>query len=141
MKQLIDTGHPFRKNENKWFTSKSSQQSRILQVTISSTGWYNHSGIQIFSCGNPFSFRKGILELHSDNLCLCRQCLFLSFETGTYETTSGISSGFLKWPAHSKHFFSQSVGLCPGTRKTGRPTIKTTNQPKKTVRKAESLTN
>lgn len=98
-----------------------SQQYRIAQVISSTRQYTKHSSVRYFSYENLFPLRKVILELHSSNLFLRKQCLFYSFKTGTYETVSGISSGFLKWPAHNKNLFSQSVGLCPGTLKGDRP--------------------
>lgn len=118
MKQLIDAGHPFRKKIRRDILS---QQYRIAQVISSTRRYTKQSSVRFFSCENPFHLRKVILELHSSNLLLHRQRLFYSFKTGTYETVSGISSGFLKWPAHNKNLFSQSVGLCPGTLKGDRP--------------------
>lgn len=109
-----------------------SQQYRIAQVISSTRRYTKHSSVKFFSCENPFHLRKVILELHSSNLFLHRQCPFYSFKTGTYETVSGISSGFLKWPAHNKNLFSQSVGLCPGTLKGVRPKKKNQHNPKHT---------
>lgn len=64
-------------------------------------------------------------------------------KTDTYDTVSGISSGLLKLPAHSKNLFSQSVGLCPGTLKVDVPKKNRANNtmhkklPETTVREAE----
>lgn len=96
--------------------------TRELLRSFHIQGWYTkHSRVRIFSCANPFLSRKVTVELHASNLFLHRRSLSYSFKSDTYETVSGISSSFLKWPAHNKNLLSQSVGLYPGTPEADRP--------------------
>lgn len=133
MKLLIDAGHPFTKKIKRDIIV--SQQYRIAQVILSTRWYIKYSSVRFFSCENQSHLRKVILELHSSNLFLHRQCLFYSLKIGTYETVSGISSGFLKLPAHNKNLLSQSVGLCPGTFKGAPPKKINTKHTNKTSKK------
>lgn len=122
MKQLINAGQPFAKRRKKSRGIHYLSRRELLR-SFHLLGWYTkHSRVRFFSCAScPLLLRKVTLELHSSTLFLHRQNLFYSFKSDTYETVSGISSAFLKWPAHTKNLFSQSVGLYPGTPEADRP--------------------